>query len=644
MDDPKLNSTDREERILARRRRIAERQAAKLKGKEGELVGEETKAIGKGEQQTIESRKRLYKIRAQGDDKVTDIRVAGDNRENYRRIEEEARRQELRGKLLAEAEHSARHNATVAMRWADLFSIEVPQELYEQIEKQREACTRITDSKDRLIKEINNELKAKDDEYVKALKKQAEDIDQLLKFMGHQFRELQVAFAEELEEIESAFKQERMELINANKAEMAGLFDKRSAREQKFMDDMLETAEDYQRQLEEERVQNAEDYNILKIRLETDIQNLEQHLEAMRATYQLNTEKLEYNYRVLVERDHENQSTINQQKRKIARQRDILSNLKAKYAELDRRFQEENMKLTDEYKRITEQFKDLQAKYRHFETADTQRYVDVWDMNEGVAAELVHKVLRADKIIHEQQLAVSWNPPDDELFVSPMKEADKHENEEGEQDAAEAAAQALRERMEDPKYRALLRLLVSESGFLVDAKLARALEGAVGEDGDALRADSIVRALGISDGPAFDALVACLSEGGELPEEGDPREPVLIHPDEAAKRLKDFVESEAAAAPTVSGKRMVSSKGRKADREKEFWERMSNVISPKMFRVWGALEKNLGKYNRLLNSRAEALDETASLQRQNEELRVLLNQYLSSRINEELQIPPTQVI
>ena len=37
------------------------------------------------------------------------------------------------------------------------------------------------------------------------------------------------------------------------------------------------------------------------------LQNLEQHLEAMRATYQLNTEKLDYNYRVLVERDHENQ-------------------------------------------------------------------------------------------------------------------------------------------------------------------------------------------------------------------------------------------------------------------------------------------------------------------------------------------------
>jgi dynein regulatory complex protein 1 len=38
-------------------------------------------------------------------------------------------------------------------------------------------------------------------------------------------------------------------------------------------------------------------------RLEGDIAVLEQHLETMRATYQLNAEKLDYNYRVLLERD-----------------------------------------------------------------------------------------------------------------------------------------------------------------------------------------------------------------------------------------------------------------------------------------------------------------------------------------------------
>lgn len=98
-------------------------------------------------------------------------------------------------------------------------------------------------------------------------------------------------------------------------------------------------------------------------RLETDIATLEQHLENMRATYQLNTEKLEYNYRVLVERDHENQATVTQQKRKISRQRDILVNLKQKYSDMDKKYQDENCKLTDEYRRITEQFKDLQVRH-----------------------------------------------------------------------------------------------------------------------------------------------------------------------------------------------------------------------------------------------------------------------------------------
>ena len=61
--------------------------------------------------------------------------------------------------------------------------------------------------------------------------------------------------------------------------------------------------------------------------METDIQTLEQHLESMRAAYQLNQEKLDYNYRVLLERDAENQATITQQKRKISKQRDLLSTL-----------------------------------------------------------------------------------------------------------------------------------------------------------------------------------------------------------------------------------------------------------------------------------------------------------------------------
>lgn len=56
-------------------------------------------------------------------------------------------------------------------------------------------------------------------------------------------------------------------------------------------------------------------------------QTLEQQLEEMRATYQLNTEKLEYNYRVLTERDMENSATLSHQKRKLSKLKDALSGL-----------------------------------------------------------------------------------------------------------------------------------------------------------------------------------------------------------------------------------------------------------------------------------------------------------------------------
>ena len=82
------------------------------------------------------------------------MRIIGDSRENERRINEEVNRQGRRQKLLYEAESSARQNAAVAMKWSALFDKEIPQELLAEIELQRDACERIIQSKDRLIKEF----------------------------------------------------------------------------------------------------------------------------------------------------------------------------------------------------------------------------------------------------------------------------------------------------------------------------------------------------------------------------------------------------------------------------------------------------------------------------------------------------------
>ena len=132
----------------------------------------------------------------------------------------------------------------------------------------------------------------------------------------------------------------------------------------------------------------------------------------MKATYQLNQEKLEYNYRVLQKRDEENVKTKAQQKRKITKLQDILANLNNKLKKQIKQFNDENQQLSADYKRVSDMFSDLQLKSKHFLNVDLTKFRDIWIMNEEKCKEIVDQLLKADCIIHEQQLGIQWNSPD----------------------------------------------------------------------------------------------------------------------------------------------------------------------------------------------------------------------------------------
>ena len=73
----------------------------------------------------------------------------------------------------------------------------------------------------------------------------------------------------------------------------------RQEKENDFMQSREKRVEDYEKQIQLLRVQDAEEYNNVKRKLESDVTILEQQLQQMKATYQLNQEKLEYNFQVL---------------------------------------------------------------------------------------------------------------------------------------------------------------------------------------------------------------------------------------------------------------------------------------------------------------------------------------------------------
>ncbi|XP_023619219.1 dynein regulatory complex protein 1 [Myotis lucifugus] len=675
---PSINSDNPQERIQARRLRIAAR---------------------------LEARRRNWLY---GTELVTNIQVATDIREIHRRVEEEELKRQRLEKLENEVKTSQDKFDDITAKWEEGIHKKIPQELWELLNSQQVHCAGLIEDKNKLISELQQELKIKDDQYVKDLKKQSEDICVLLERMEEQVKTVMRTFRQELNHIEKAFEVERQELLSSNKKKWERALQAHNAKELEYLMNRLKKVEDYEKQLSKQRIWDFEEYNMIKIKLEQDVQILEQQLQQMKATYQLNQEKLEYNFQVLKKRDEESTMIKSQQKRKMNRLHDVLNNMRSKYAKQIKQFQEENQSLTSDYKRLVIQFKELQKAMRHFVIIDEEKFRDFWVMNEEEAKGLISRAFDVDRIIHTQHLGLPWTAPDfwflknvGPLFQQQQKSATQILEEvlmQTEEEGSEAD-QELESYLDLPKQvsasttRKILMLLCDESGFLIESKLLSLLQPLEKSECYLLRLDAIFSALGVESEDDLYKLVNFFlkyraqhlssQEGEMMPalepvpkgeeeeekkekeeeeeeeedeesleeeeagslveEEAASTSPRLIHPNDVLKILEAFVKGlkkpRDARAPVKLQKAT-----RDNSKDSDYWKALATVIPRSRQNLWDGLYAALEKYHLVLMRRAELLLECNTLEQQNTELQQLLQKYLGSKINSELQVPPTQVL
>ena len=692
----KLESGDKDDRVAARRARIAARLKAKREAEDPSLIEPEPEPEPTAEETQVKTSKRaLARLKAQGFDDVTDVKAVAVAREANRRGERDTRRVERRNRIEQERTETAQRDGEVAGEWDKLRKLKVAHELNVAIQAQKALCDEIISSKDALIAEMTEELDKEDEAYERNIRRQEEEVDETLRRMNVRYNELSAAYVAEFDEIERVFLEERRAALEANKETLERLFKQRDDAEIKFMESTGDIADAYRTELEKHEADDAEEFSLLKIRLESDIGNLQRHLADMKSTYLLNAEKLEYNYRVLVERDHENAGTLQIQRRKIAKTREKLMKAKDSFAAMDKKFSDENMRLTDDHRRVTEQFKELEIKFRTFQANDRKKFKEVWAMKEEEMGRKVKRALDADRILHEQHLGMVWHAPSEDVFKHPeqlaLEQARKKRAAAAEAARASAGEEALsrdedeaaldddddeeenpfEQRMADPAYGNYLATLVDVFFFLVDPKAQRAVDAAnasVAEGTGAseeerltvdaavarLKAESVLKAMGVTDAPSFDGLASALTVDGADPVVhagggGDVAGIMLPSTDLVASATK-FAEAENIAKSGGSGGRNQTQptgdesspapRKTKEQLEKEYWENMSNAVGEKNFRVWSQLERSMERYREMLMKRRDSLRDAESLREQNDELRGLLSQYLSSSVNDELMVPP----
>ncbi|KAL7888783.1 hypothetical protein AOLI_G00037570 [Acnodon oligacanthus] len=663
---PSVESENPEERITARRLRIAARSEAK-KRQELEVDSQEKEDIEEEEARTSQtqveqSERRMVKLQTDGTELVTNILVAADARESKRRAAlEEARRLRVE-KLENEAKSSLEKFDEVTRKWTVATAKTIPQDLRDALNSQQQLCALLIENKNKLINELQQELKASDDRYVKDLKKQTEDVDIIIERMQEQVTSLMKSYRQELDLIENSYDDERKTLLAGNKKKWEQQRKERGNKELEYLLQRMKQVEEHEVLLHRLRVEHAEEYNMIKTKLETDVQILEQQLQQTKATYQLNQEKLEYNIHVLQKHNEENIITRSQQKRKIRRQQDVLNNLKIKCANQEKQSHEENQLLTDDYKRTMQQYKDMQKKMRHFAAVDAKRFEEVWLMNEAEAKALVHRALEIDRLIHEQQLGLDWAAPSLPFMENsgpfqPRRQVQQTSRQVATQVLSgmgrKGDTEAEREGstvegsestgVDHKTVKRLLELLCDETGFLIESKLLKLLSSLEKDEQSFMKLDSIFSAVGVENEEDVYKMAEffvkyklhqkdqqkediSISNDGDLVPEKDSD---LIHPNDVLRALRAFTSQYCRPRddPSWQQSSVLALQERDDSEDAAYWESMAKVISESKLKVWDALEAALKKYHKVLTERSKLLVDTQHLKQQNSELRMLLHQY-----------------
>ncbi|CAI2360825.1 unnamed protein product [Moneuplotes crassus] len=638
----------------------------------------------RGQNQVADSRGTIERNKRRFVEEITKIRLDTDEAENDRRIKENKEKDQRYDDIQTEVHNSYQKNIQIDFTWEELEEKEDCEELAQEIEMQKAKCQSIIQTKEKLIKQFQDTLKGKDAEYHKSLETQSLNIDKLIEIMRRQFNAMRDEYNTQLNEIEAAYKKEREEVLNRNNEEINKLFEKHQKTEEMFLDRRTKDEAKYADELENLRSSEANDQQESKIKLENELQTLQKCMEDMKAVYKLNEEKLDFNLRVLKEREDHNKTQKTNMIKRLNKLKNRKRKLEEDYKKENTKLKNKNIELTNSYKRITLQFKELQKKFRRFKKSDERRFEEIWFMNQNEVYALVNKISQADRVIHEQQLGIEWKPPTDPAFNNPDLKAHVSQTNQN-VSVAESQGQSKldigdtqshltgAEKTEEgkipiSKIKAVFQLLIEEMPYLIEDKIELECQNLDPRTAFKRRLDAVRKSLDITEKTTLYMLVNTFyeysknndeekSNENEIPiEANDEDEELDIEGYEILDVLRQFQQRKeeylsnamltgnprSKKRPTFQNEEQKKELDQKA--ENYIWQKMTTILDERKLSVWKALDSAFAKYYQLLVDRKNLIEDTALLNTQNEELKTLLNQYLHAGVNHELKIPPTQVI
>ncbi|RLN52436.1 hypothetical protein BBJ29_009417 [Phytophthora kernoviae] len=312
--------------------------------------------------------------------------------EEERRLQESIRRMEMNDymkrltvskkallqEFMAKEERISRMNKLkIQNHWRKIMRLVKVEALRKEVEVRSQNHERDVDRKDALIQMLDRDLEEAEEQFQMALRAHLLNVDELIDLQDERLLALEKEFETDLRELEQEFQTEKNKLVAQHTLERNELQRIMQAVDQQEKEREADAKQEHEQLREEIRNKNLEDINVLRITLDSSIEELEQHFETAHLNYLQNTDQRTQDFKYLTAKDQDLSRDIELKIRKIERLQQSLALWRTKIAQNVRECSERNKALEEEKAAISHHFQTLKAKMNRMREDQRRRLADL---------------------------------------------------------------------------------------------------------------------------------------------------------------------------------------------------------------------------------------------------------------------------
>ncbi|KAH8091501.1 hypothetical protein JL720_5808 [Aureococcus anophagefferens] len=311
----------------------------------------------------------------------------------------QAARNELKQRMEQEKANSRMNRLKIQNQWRKIMRLAKVESLRKGIEILSQNHERDVDRKDAIIQMLDRDLEEAEDQFQMALRSHLQNMDQLIDLQDSRLLTSEQEFEQELHTLEAEFQAEKEAIVKQHALETQELNDIMSAVESEEQEREAEAKQEHEQLREEIRNKNLEEINMLRIGLDSQIEDLEQHFETAHLNYLQTTDQRTHDFKYYTKKDQELSKEIEIKIRKIERLQASLHHWRTKLMQNMKECSTRNALLLEEKNKIQGHFQQLKARMNRFRTSQGKRLTELTQNAHACKKKISGRIGLAERIL-----------------------------------------------------------------------------------------------------------------------------------------------------------------------------------------------------------------------------------------------------